>query len=75
MSEGTAVLDRNPAGTAWQHAGAVLAVSAASSGLRSTGGTGLAVCAPVGNPHPFPVRTAAGGMRKAWSGGGTDPVE
>ena len=58
-----------------QHARAVLAVSAASPRLRSTGGAGLAVCAAMGNPHPFSVRAAAGGMRRAWSGGGTDPVE
>ena len=53
----------------------MLAMSAAGPRLRPTGGAVLAVCAPVGNPHIFPVRAPAGGMRGAWSGGGTDPVE
>jgi len=58
-----------------QHAWSVLAVSEAGAWLRPTGGAVLALCAAVGNPHPFPVRAPAGGMRGAWSGGGTDTVE
>jgi len=75
VSRGAAARDRNPSAAASQRAWSVLGVSEASPWLWSTGGAVLAICSAVGNPHPFPVRAAAGGMRRAWSGGGTDTVE
>src|ERR1035437_3130001 len=53
----------------------LLGVPAAGARLWTSAGTTLAVCAAVGNSHLVSLCPATGPVRRAWSRGGTDPVE